>query len=373
MKKVLHVISGLKVGGAEMVLLRLIMSSRGRPYSHSVISLTPGGGMRQRFADAAVDVIELDFKRNPLVAFFRLVKIIRERQPDIVQTWMYHADLLGGVAARLAGCTNVIWGIRTTDVQAGGSRATTLLRNLCAKLSSRVPRFIVCAAQASKISHAAVGYDARRMIVVPNGFDLSRLTASADQRSTLRADCGFADEDLVVGSLGRFNQAKDPKNFVLAAGLLAKQFANVRFLMVGRDIDESNDELRTWITETGNADRFVLLGERSDVPVCLAAMDVFCLSSRTEGFPNVIGEAMAMRLPCVTTDVGDAALLVAETGTVVPKESPDALADGLAKVVQMSGEGRRQLGEKACARLYAEFSMERARDRFESLYKKIDK
>lgn len=371
MKKVLHVISGLKVGGAEMVLLRLITSSRGRPYSHSVIALTPGGGMRQRFADAAVDVIELDFKRNPLVAFIRLIKLISRRQPDIVQTWMYHADLLGGVAARLAGCTNVIWGVRTTDVQAGGSRATTLLRTLCAKLSNRVPRFIVCAAQASKSSHAAVGYDARRMVVVPNGFDLSRLTASANQRSVLRATCGFADNHLVVGMLGRFNRAKDPKNFVLAAGLVAKRFANVRFLMVGRDIDDSNDELRTWIAETGNADRFVLLGERSDVPICLAAMDLFCLSSRTEGFPNVIGEAMAMRLPCVSTDVGDAALLLAETGIVVPKESPEALASGLSKVVGMSDEERRQLGEKACARVHAEFSMERARDRFESLYEKL--
>jgi glycosyltransferase involved in cell wall biosynthesis len=115
----------------------------------------------------------------------------------------------------------------------------------------------------------------------------------------------------------------------------------------------------------------MLLGERRDVPACLSAMDVFCLSSRTEGFPNVVGEAMAMSLPCVVTDVGDAAMLVANTGVVVAKEDANALAAGLSRLVEMTPEARRHLGQMAKARIHAEFTMARARERFEDLYQRL--
>lgn len=141
--------------------------------------------------------------------------------------------------------------------------------------------------------------------------------------------------------------------------------------MVGRGLDANNAQLAQWISATGCADRFVLLGERGDVPVCLAAMDLFCLSSRTEGFPNVVAEAMAMGLPCVVTNVGDAAMLVADTGVVVPKEDSAALALGLGQLLAMTPDARQQLGQKARARIHAEFTMELARERFESIYQRI--
>jgi len=132
-----------------------------------------------------------------------------------------------------------------------------------------------------------------------------------------------------------------------------------------------NPELAGWIAKTGHTSRFMLLGERRDVPACLSAMDVFCLSSRTEGFPNVVGEAMAMSLPCVVTDVGDAAMLVANTGVVVAKEDANALAAGLSRLVEMTPEARRHLGQMAKARIHAEFTMARARERFEDLYQRL--
>jgi glycosyltransferase involved in cell wall biosynthesis len=284
---------------------------------------------------------------------------------------MYHADLLGGLAAFFAGKRNVIWGIRTTDVQAGGTRSTMLVRHVCAWLSRFIPHTIVCAAEASRVAHVAAGYCAAKMKVVPNGFDLPKLTASPDQRALLRSHCGFADSTLVVGTLGRFNPAKDHHCFVQAAGIVAKIYPHVCFLMVGRGLDSSNEELKTWISQTGYAERFMLLGERADVPVCLAAMDLFCLSSRTEGFPNVVGEAMAMERSCIVTNVGDAAMLVADTGLVVPREDPLALALGLGEFIAAPSSVRFDLGRRAKGRIYAEFSIDRARDRFESIYNSI--
>ena len=371
MPLVMHVISGLKVGGAETVLYRLINNSRGGKFTHAVISLNPEGAMRQRFIDAGIEIVVLDFKRSPVVSFFRLISLIRKKRPHIVQTWMYHADLLGGLAARLTGNRNVIWGVRSTEVKTGVLSAIVAVRKLCALLSWWVPHTIVCAAEASRWAHVAVGYDAARMVVIPNGFDLAGLVAAADQRIALRETCGFRVNDVVVGSLGRFNPDKDQENFVGAAGLLAQENAQVRFLLVGRDLVADNAKLTSWIGQTGYANRFVLLGERDDVPVCLAAMDVFCLSSRTEGFPNVLGEAMAMGLTCVATDVGDAAMLVADAGVVVPKEDSVALAQGLTMVLEMTPETRKQLGQKAKARIQAEFTMECARERFEALYEHI--
>lgn len=369
---VLHIITGLNVGGAELMLKRLVESHHGNAsYRHVVISLTGVGAVGQQLQALGVDVQALGM-RSPLDTprvLWQLVRLIRLSRPDIVQTWMYHSDLLGGLAARLAGNRNVIWGIRTTEVKAGGSPATAVVRQMCAYLSRWVPHKIVCAAEASRCAHVALGYDAARMVVVPNGVDLTRWLTTANQRTMLRTECGFNANHVVVGIVGRFSPVKDQENFVRAAGLLAQQHAHARFLMIGRGLDAENSELAHWISRTGHVDRFVLLGERADVQICLAAMDLFCLSSRTEGFPNVVGEAMATGLPCVVTDVGDAAMLVAATGVVVPKEDPVALAQGLTRVLAMVPDERRQLGQKAKARIHAEFTMARARERFEAIYK----
>lgn len=358
------------------MLKRLVESHHGNVnYRHTVISLIGIGKVGPQLQALGIEVHALGMRSALDIphVMWRLVRLIRTSRPDVVQTWMYHADLLGGMAARLVGNRNVIWGIRTTEVKAGGSRATASVRKLCAWLSRSVPHTIVCAADASRRAHIAVGYDASRMVVVPNGFDLTCLVATSAQREVLRLQCGLGTGVVAIGYLGRFHPDKDQENFVRAAGLVAQQHSDVRFLMVGRDLDADNAQLAEWISSTGCADRFVLLGERADVPVCLAAMDLFCLSSRTEGFPNVVGEAMAMGVPCVVTDVGDAAMLVADTGVVVPKEDSAALAQGLGCLLAMTSDARQQLGQKAKARIHAEFTMERARERFESIYQRVIK
>jgi len=372
--RVLHIIVGLDAGGAELMLKRLVeFALSDSSQQHVVVSLSGYGTLGQQLEVSGIKVFTLDMTsafQLPGI-LWRLTKLIRVQRPDIVQTWMYHADFLGGVAARLAGVKRVIWGIRTTDVDSRNSRTTVLLRGICAVLSKFVPRLIVCAANASRRSHILAGYDAERMVVVPNGFDLSRFNVACSQRDTIREICGFDLAKVVIGYVGRFHQDKDQENFVCAAGLLAARHNNVCFLMVGRDLDGANVELREWILKTGYADRFILLGERADVPACLSSMDIFCLSSRTEGFPNVVGEAMATGLPCVVTDVGDAAFLVADTGIVVPKEDANALAIGMERLLALDLAERTHLGQLAKTRIFSEFSMQRSLERFTSLYQKL--
>lgn len=356
------------------MLKRLIESHDGNVnYRHTVISLTHMGVVGKQLKTLGVEVKTLNMRSSLDIpgVLWQLVRMIRATRPSIVQTWMYHADLLGGLAARLAGNRHVVWGVRTTDVRAGGSNVTAMVRRMCAWLSHTIPHTIVCAAEASRQLHVALGYDAARMKVVPNGFDMSRLVATAEQRQNLRAQFGFQEKELVIGSLGRFHPVKDQESFVRAAGILAPLYPDVRFMMVGRNLNANNTELMRWITETGHADRFVLLGERSDVPVCLSVMDVFCLHSRTEGFPNGLGEAMAMGLACVATDVGDAALLLGDGGVVVPKEDPAALAGGLKGLLALTPAERAILGQKAKQRIHDEFTLSRARERYEAIYNNV--
>jgi glycosyltransferase involved in cell wall biosynthesis len=370
-RRVLHIITGLVVGGAENALYRLILESRDSQYAHSVIALTSGGGMHERFVNAGIDLTVLDVKRAPFSQLVRLYRLIRQLRPDIVQTWLYHADLLGGLAARLAGQRKVIWGIRTTDVDGGCARSTALVRQLCARLSRWVPHTIVCVAEAARRAHAELGYDAGRMVVVGNGFDPAQLRAGADLRQALRAHYGLAPGDIVLGTVGRFNLDKDHANFVRAAGRLAGQHAELRFMMVGKHLDAGNAELIGWIAATGHPERFILLGERRDVAACLSAMDMFCLSSRTEAFPNAVGEAMAMGLPCVATDVGDVALLMGDTGLVVPKENSVALAQALAQLLALGEAGRARMGRQARDRIHAMYTMACVRQRFERIYENL--
>lgn len=370
-----HIIIGLEVGGAELMLARLIETQRvTAPWlRHRVVSLTSLGEIGGRLRAQGVEVAALgmgSILHGP-ATLLRLVALLRRQRSDIVQTWMYHADLIGGLAARLAGLRGIIWGIRSTDITKGGSHSTRVVRWLCARLSRRIPQSIVCAANASLKLHAALGYDRTRMLVIPNGLDLARMTIDPVAVAALRDAHGLPGDVVVVGTVGRFSTVKGQEDFVRAAGLIAAARLDCRFMMVGLGCSWDNPRLVGWIRQTGFAERFVLMGKRQDVPVCLAAIDLFALTSRSEGFPNVLAEAMAMGRSCVTTDVGDAALLLGDCGHVVPPENPAAMAEAVLAMLDAGTTARSTDGDAAQARVQAEFSMDRCARRFESLYESV--
>lgn len=371
--KIIHIIVGLEPDGAETMLKRLIESEPKAIPDTVVVSLTTLGVIGGMLRGIGVKVYHLNLSRwgyNFPIVFYRLIAIIRRFGPDIVQTWMYHADLIGGVGAYLAGHRNIIWGIRVADIHSS-SILTSGIRRLCALMSTLIPRKIVCVAEAAKLSHMQIGYDGGRMVVIQNGLRFSDLEASVENRELLRRRCGFSTDSIVVGCLGRFDPIKDHRNFILAAEIVSKRFESVYFLMVGRDLDRANDQLCSWILQTSCSTRFILLGERADVATCLSAMDVFCLSSCVEGFPNALSEAMAVGLPCVSTDVGDAALLLGDTGIVVPPKNSELLAAAVMNVIELSNGQRSKMGARAKERVITEFSIQKARSRFEKTYRDV--
>jgi glycosyltransferase involved in cell wall biosynthesis len=374
--KVLHVIISLNVGGTELMLKRLIALHINNPrYSHTVVSLRDIGVVGQQLRDLGVEVVTLGLNsvfQLPQV-FFRLVKLIRYQHPDIVQTWMYHADLIGGLAARLAGCRKVIWGIRNTDLFPGSgvSQTTGWIMKLCAILSGFVPHTILCVGNRAKTVHADAGYTLSKMTVISNGFDVETYKPDLGIRHRIRQSLNVPSDTLIIGSIGRFNEYKDHRGFVLALANLASVDSKICFLLVGRDVGSNNVTLMRWIEETGHADRFRLLGERSDVSAILTAMDIFCLHSKSEGFPNVLGEAMCVGLPSVVTDVGDAGLLLGDAGLVVPPQDTESLTEGLLTLVQCTSETRASLGNIARERIKENYSIEGVKRQYEDLYQKV--
>jgi glycosyltransferase involved in cell wall biosynthesis len=369
---IMHVITGLDVGGAELALLRLIGQGTTSMARHTVVSLLPGGSLGPRFEAAQVSVRWLDFRRRPLGSFLSLCRHLRAARPDIVHTWMYHADLAGGLAARLCGIRRVIWGVRQTLTSSTVTRTSQrMLYRLCAVLSGSIPQVIVCCAHAARQSHVAFGYAPEKMQVIQNGFDTDTLSRSRHDRDALRHSFGIDAAEVVVGHVARYSPEKDHLTFLGAARRALDRQPGMRFMMLGRGIDSGNLEIVERIRSLGIEHAVLLLGERDDVPHCLCAMDIFCLSSRFEGFPNVLGEAMAMGVPSVTTDAGDARAIAGSAASVVACGDTLALSDALVELATLSADKRTAIGAHARERITSDFSLASMRSRFDKLYKNI--
>lgn len=328
-KKVVHIITGLNDGGAEGALYRLCLADKDA--HHTVISMMSSGKYGPLLAREGVNVITLEMPQGKvtLKGLYTLWRALRGLRPDIVQTWLYHADMLGGVVARLAGVRRVFWGIRHSNLSPGTvKRSTILVAKLCARLSRWVPYKIISCSKLAVQSHTAIGYDAGRFLVIPNGYNLTQFQPQPQEAAALRVELGIPDGAIVLGMVGRFDPQKDHRNLLDALAHLKTQ-PNVVCLLVGTGMEPGNQQLMQWLDETATSGRVMLLGRRTDIPAIMSLLDIHVLSSLGEAFPNVLAEAMACGTPCVTTNVGDAALIVGETGWVVPPQNSAALASAL--------------------------------------------
>jgi glycosyltransferase involved in cell wall biosynthesis len=342
--------------------------------SNRVVSLTGSGQMAEKIEALDIPMHSLGMRRgvpDPR-AVWRLCRLMRRLRPGLVQTWMYHADLIGGMAARLAGVP-VAWNIRHSTLDPRTDKRTTLwTAQICARLSRFLPRTIVCCSETARRVHAGAGYDTDRMVVIPNGFDLGDFYPDPRVRTSMRRELGVGENDFLVGVVARFHPQKDHENLVRAAAILAGEDIQASFLLCGQGIDWDNPKLAGWIRGAGLEDRFHLLGRRGDVPRLTAALDAACLpSSHGEGFPNVLGEAMACGVPCVTTNVGDSADIVGDTGLVAPPGDPAALARALAELAGMSPQERTELGARARKRIRERFDLERVAQAYLELYSSL--
>jgi glycosyltransferase involved in cell wall biosynthesis len=360
--RISHVISGLNVGGAETMLTRLVEWTDREKFLPEVISLTDAGALSGRIMASGIPVHALGMRRGvpDPAGILRLAQRFRQNPPDIVQTWLYHGDLIGGLAARLAGIKNIFWCIQNSDLSVQGSRRTTIATaKLCARLSRSVPQKIVCVSERAKAIHVSLGYDASRFVLIPNGADTDLFHPNAEARAQCRTEWGIPETTPVIGMAARYDPQKDYPTFLAAAALLKADHPEVRFVLCGSGVTSENAELVGAIRSAGLMGHVLTLGVRSDTPRVFSAFDIATLCSRFgEAFSLYLGEAMACGTPVVATDVGDSAYLVGDTGRIVPPGNPPALASSWGELIQCGEGRRRELGSAARRRVREFFSLQ---------------
>ncbi len=374
--KIVHVITSLDTGGAEMMLLRLAERLQ-EHFQQQVICLTNPGVVAKRLLAIGVPVTSLEMSSawpNPF-AIVKLAWLIRRFRPQVVQTWLYHADLLGGIASYLAGVRALAWNIRNNDLSADKTKPNTRrVVALAAKLSHWLPSRIVCCSHNAMQTHIALGYARAPFIVIPNGFDLSRFKPDSSARTSVGAELGIPADAPIIGLIARFDPQKNHAGFFEAAYQLHKQRPEVHFLLVGRGVDSGNPLIISWMHDAGVSKVTHLLGERYDMPRLTAALDIATsTSSWGEAFPNVLGEAMACGVPCVSTDAGDASWIVGDTGLIVAREDMMALARAWEALLVLPVTERAKLGEQARSRIAEIFEIGNIAAQYAELYEDLAK
>lgn len=334
--KVLHIITGLNDGGAEAVLFRLLTHDTSN--EHIVVSMMDSGKYGNKFRDINIRVYCLNLHRLRSIAqgVFLLLRLLSKEKPNVVQTWMYHANFFGGILARLIGVKTVVWGIRQCEVSLDNNKFFTfLIIRISALFSYIIPSVTVSCAQKAIDNHQKIGFSKRKFYLVPNGYDLSSFYPNEDQAQWLKKEIGIPNENIVLGMVARFDIQKDHNNLFLALRAIKNSSVNFTCLLIGYGMVDSNITITNSLDKLGLRSNIVLMGAQDDIPSLMNVIDLHILSSRGEAFPNVLAEAMACGTPCVTTNAGDAAFIVGNTGWVVPPINHYALAKTIEKAIEM--------------------------------------
>ncbi len=366
--KIFHIIVGLEKGGAEMMLQRLVLNMP--QHIHIIVSLTTVGSLGEELKNSGYNVYALDMRWFSIIGNIRcLWVLIRKYSPDVIQTWMYHADLLGGLLGRFAGIRNIVWNIRNTEIPQSKLSPTGVLIRVCASLSHVVPRWIVCCADSARYHHAALGYCNDRMSVIPNGYDTKRWRPPPQTKEHIRSIFDLPLDAFIVGIVGRFDPLKGHDLFIEAVSLIPDLTSQkCLFLMVGRGLDNNNHKITSIISTKGGRANFKLIGETRDVASIMYTLDLLCLTSKSEGFPNVVAEAMLMEVPCIVTNVGDAAKIVGNSGTVVLSRDPLELANAILSFINLSKAQIKEMGLVARQRIMKSYDITYIARRYEALY-----
>jgi glycosyltransferase involved in cell wall biosynthesis len=373
--KIIHLITQLGTGGAELMLYKILSGMDRDKFDCEVVSLVDVGLVGKKIQSLGIPVhgVGMQLGRPNPLSILHFIRLLRKLQPGLIQGWMYHGNLAAQfVNAFLPKSVPVLWNIRHSLYDLAYEKWMTVwVIRLCAKLS-RKPAQILYNSNVSAVQHEAIGYAADKRLMIPNGFDTDVYAPSEENKSSLRKELQIPSDSPLIGLIGRYHPMKDHANFLRAAAHLSKSHEEAHFLLAGINVDTNNRELMSLVNELKLSPKVHLLGNRDDISRLTASLDIASSSSYFgEGFPNVIGEAMACGVPCVVTNVGDSGAIVGDTGQVVPPKDPVAMATAWKQILDLGPQGRKELGMKARERVVNNFTLKKIVSEYETLYSKI--
>lgn len=373
--RIVHVVTGLEGGGAERALFTLLQSGLQDRFDNHVISLGGAGHYGPKLEAIRISVQALGLREgvSSVTALRKLVKIVRDLEPAIIQGWMYHGNLAASVAAMVARRRSAVcWNVRQSlDAMALEKRGTKAVMQAL-RWWSGSPKAIIYNSRRALAQHQAYGFSAQRSLVIPNGFDPDRWRPDPVARTDWRGRLGLAPDEVVLGYVGRYHPVKDIPTFLRACSMALDAVPHFRVAMVGEGLTVENAAITENIAPALRG-RIRLMGAQSDIERIMPAFDMLCLSSTAEGFPNVIGEAMASGLPCVATDVGDCAELLGGTGLIVPPGDPGPMAKAIRELAETDVARRVEMGKAARDRIVAAYGIDTTVRAYMGLYDSIMK
>lgn len=371
MVHVLFVIRSLNIGGAEQQLIELVRHIDRSRFFISVATFYDGGALRPEIEGLeGVQVFSLG-KRSRwdlLVLMRQLQKLIHQLKPDVIHSYLDTANVVCLLIGKLCRVP-VVWGIRSSFVDFSDYCWTDAFVYRLGAWLSPLAAGIIVNSEAGKKYHASKGYHIQKMYVVPNGIDTRVYYPDREAGLRVRCEWGVSADDQLVGMIARLDVIKDYPTYLRAISQLARNGSRARFVCVGDGDAQYRRQLIDLAEELGISERLLWVGARRDMPAVYNALDLLVLSSYGEGFSNVIAEAMACGVPCVVTDVGDSALIVGNTGQVVPVRNPQAMAEAVQSLLAVSPEKRGVLKEAARQRIQTEFNSALMAQRTESILK----
>ena len=333
--RILHVINGLDDGGAEGVLYRICKYDK--EHQHIVVSMQGFGkyGALLRSQGNEVRVLNISRLKTLPKAILEFRQILKETKPDLIQTWMYHANIFAGILTKIFYYKKpVFWNIRCTIMKLGeAGLGTYLLTYLGSLLSYFIPDSIIVCANSIKSDHKQIGYKSSKIKIIENGFDLEYFKPPQKSQNI---NTNFDARVLIVGVLGRFHPQKNHELAIKASSLAIRKGINVKLYLAGSGVTADEPVLKNLISKHSMKNFTRLFGALKDVRIFFNEIDVLLLPSQFgEGFPNVLAEAMASGIPCIATSIGDSKKIIGQSGWVVPNQKPKEIVSAFEEIIEM--------------------------------------
>ena len=369
--KIVHIITNLEEGGAENSLYKICKNDRIN--QHIVISIIGLGKYSSLLKKINIKVYCLHIKFYSFIKFLQMIKLLHDLKPDIVQTWLVYGDFIGGIAAKIAGIKNIIWNIRYSSLDTGMVKLRTILFiKILASLSFFIPKLILVNSKSGKKNCQLIGYCKKKLYFIPNGFETSILKPNKNLKLNFRKRINILDDVPLIGNLARYDSIKDHKNLLNALALI--NLKNIKFhcVLVGSNINKKNKSLLKELKKLRLNNHVKLLGGNQEIQKIMNGLDIFVQSSKSEGFPNVLAEAMACGTPCIATNVGDSAFIVGDTGWLVPPSNSKKLAKVISSALSQIKTIKWQ---KRCAqanlRIYKNFEISKMVKSYNRVWNKV--
>lgn len=373
-KKICFIINKPVIGGAEGFLMRLMGSINDRFECH-LIFLNPDGPLYEKFKENVYEVHSVRFTKNPLLLFtqtVRLIKLIRRISPQVVHTWLYLSDFLGGIATRLSGTkARIYWSIRHSNCSFSQNRLHTfLLIRTCGVLTRWVPDAIIsCSVVAARTHVEKCFYKKSRIKIIPNGFNTALLQFNHNDRIEFRTGLNICVNDSkIVAFIGRFDVQKGVDTFISVSKQILQHNRNTYFAFIGSDCVRENNELWQMISDAGLIEHAILMGPVMNIRKCYSGLDLAIIASRGEAFPNVLAEVMSMGIPVVTTNVGDIPIILEGIQECFDVADINGMAAKSVELLELSEDQKRSLSAKMRNRIVERYSLDKINSQFVDIY-----